>query len=149
MRVSATLSFWLGKRDSWVVLPSHMRASATFFVTATTTCTSCPTLSGEGVCNTASALNGRSFLLSYPLKWGCLQQNIWCQILELKKLSYPLRWGRLQPTQNQHIGELDVLLGLFQSLEIQSAYDIELETSQIYGKNFKCYDNISRFSALQ
>ena len=50
-----------------------MRASATFFVTATTTCTSCPTLSGEGVCNTASALNGRSFLLSYPLRWGCLQ----------------------------------------------------------------------------
>ena len=50
------------------------------------------------------------------------------------QLSYPLIWGCLQPTQNQHIGESDLLLGLFQSLEIQSAYDIELETSQIYGK---------------
>ena len=85
--------------------------------------TSCATLSYEGVCNAFDAADSAS----------------------IQKLSYPLRWGRLQPTHNQHIGESDLLLALFQLLEIQSAYDIELKTSQIYGKIYKYYDNISRF----
>ena len=79
-----------------VVLPSHMRVSAT-----TTTINmvdflscpilsyegvcnlllfrrwartrSCPTLSYEGVCNEIMKTMAFLFLLSYPLIWGCLQ----------------------------------------------------------------------------
>ena len=84
-----------------------MRASATFFVTATTTCTSCPTLSGEGVCN-CSAIRFRWLtLLSYPLKWGRLQRH-WNRIWWM--LSYPLIWGRLQPIMNEKVEKFEVVL---------------------------------------
>ena len=155
-----------------VVLPSQMRVSATFarkrgvyfsrlsyplrwgrlqpgenmFPTPNI---SCPTLSYEGVCNYFRRRKTKSTYVVLPSQMRASATSAAYSNGVISELSYPLRWGRLQPTQNQHIGESDLLLGLFQLLEIQSAYDIELEASQIYGKIYKYYDRFSRFSALQ